>query len=163
MADGSMPISREIRAHGKDHFARRFIPHTWEQRDKGRQPVSHSLHTCSYCGSIRTDELLAALKAGAKIHDADWKYGWPHKFYIDGVPNERAGETVEVGSEGGFGMQRRPIMGQAPVHAYLKFYSEHLLDCEPAEFAELAQLIAAQTRIMFEVKEGELYYRAASA
>jgi hypothetical protein len=30
------------------------------------------------------------------IHSADWKYGWPHKFYIDGIPNPIAGEPYSI-------------------------------------------------------------------
>lgn len=39
--------------------------------------------TCSYCGSIsvkRAIELL--LTPGTHFSGTDWKYGWPHKFYI---------------------------------------------------------------------------------
>lgn len=38
---------------------------------------------CAFCGSLHPTEVVALLKAGAAIHFADWKYGWPHKAYLD--------------------------------------------------------------------------------
>lgn len=49
------------------------------------------LRSCGYCGSMHPTDLAAALNAGAKAHWADFKYGWPHKLYIDGIPNPHAG------------------------------------------------------------------------
>lgn len=49
-----------------------------------REPTaSQSYRTCYYCGSIHPEDLLRLLKAGAKLRGADWKYGWPHKFYVE--------------------------------------------------------------------------------
>lgn len=59
---------------------------------------------CSYCGSVHPADLAAAIQtAGATLSPSDQKYGWPHKFYVEGAP----------------GM--------------IKFYSEHLLDATDAE------------------------------
>jgi hypothetical protein len=148
----------DIKAHGDDGFARRFAPHQWQKTWKGRQPAGHSLDTCSYCGSLSPLALLDALKAGARLNPADWKYGWPHKFYVDGIPNEWAGQTVECGGrydEKGY----TPMMGEAPKHAYVKFYSEHLLDLPADQFEEIAGMIAMQTGTMFSVVDGSLHYR----
>ena len=49
---------------------------TWNPRDDGKQH-------CDYCGSLHPAEVVALLKAGARIHMADMKYGWPHKAYLD--------------------------------------------------------------------------------
>lgn len=38
---------------------------------------------CDYCGSLHPSEVVRLLNAGAGIHFADWKYGWPHKAYLD--------------------------------------------------------------------------------
>lgn len=46
---------------------------------EGREGRQH----CAYCGSLHPSEVVALLKAGAGIHFADWKYGWPHKAYLD--------------------------------------------------------------------------------
>jgi hypothetical protein len=39
--------------------------------------------TCSYCGSMGVARAIELLKTqGTAYSGADWKYGWPHKFYI---------------------------------------------------------------------------------
>jgi hypothetical protein len=38
---------------------------------------------CAFCGSLHPSEVVKLLDAGAKLHLADWKYGWPHKAYLD--------------------------------------------------------------------------------
>lgn len=48
----------------------------YEARDGGRV-------CCEYCGSLHPREVVALLKAGAGIHLADLKYGWPHKCYLE--------------------------------------------------------------------------------
>lgn len=51
-------------------------PH-WERR----QGVAWE--TCSYCGSMSIDQVLKLLQTpGQAYSGADWKYGWPHKFYF---------------------------------------------------------------------------------
>ncbi len=38
---------------------------------------------CSYCGSMSVVDAIAALaRPGTRYSGSDWKYGWPHKFYI---------------------------------------------------------------------------------
>lgn len=67
--------------------------------------------TCSYCGSMTAAEAIRRLKTdGTRYSGADWKYGWPHKFYI------------ETGS-----------------HPH-KFYNAHLVDASDEEFTEFARL-----------------------
>lgn len=50
-----------------------------------------SLRGCGYCGSMHPEDLAAALRSGARLDPADRKYGWPHKFYVDKVPNPHVG------------------------------------------------------------------------
>lgn len=49
------------------------------------------LRHCGYCGSMHPADVAAAINAGARMHWADQKYGWPHKVYVDGIPNPHAG------------------------------------------------------------------------
>lgn len=49
------------------------------------------LRSCGYCGSMHPSDLVAALKAGARVHWADQKYGWPHKIYVEDIPNPHVG------------------------------------------------------------------------
>lgn len=46
---------------------------------------------CWYCGSIHPGDLYELLASGnvLKLGGADWKYGWPHKFYVE-VTNLRS-------------------------------------------------------------------------
>jgi hypothetical protein len=40
--------------------------------------------TCSYCGSVSPDTLLAALKTvGTQYSVARWDFNYPHKFYLE--------------------------------------------------------------------------------
>lgn len=54
------------------------------------------LKSCSYCGSIHPAVLAEAIRAGAKGEWADFKYGWPHKAYFDGLPNPHAGMPCAI-------------------------------------------------------------------
>lgn len=55
-------LSGRTNAHG----------HSWRSDD-----------TCSYCGSMTTAKTIELLKTpGTNYSGADWKYGWPHKFYL---------------------------------------------------------------------------------
>lgn len=38
---------------------------------------------CEWCGSMTFERALELLKTpGTKYSGSDWKYGWPHKFYV---------------------------------------------------------------------------------
>lgn len=38
---------------------------------------------CDYCGSLTVEDVLTLLKTpGTKFSGSDWKYGYPHKFYL---------------------------------------------------------------------------------
>jgi hypothetical protein len=50
-----------------------------------RQYAGESFRRCSYCGSIHPEDLIKLVGEGAEIQGADWKYGWPHKFYVKGA------------------------------------------------------------------------------
>ena len=50
----------------------------WVWREPRR---GNFLRTCNYCGSINPDDLAPV--EGWVPDWADWKYGWPHKAYIN--------------------------------------------------------------------------------
>lgn len=53
---------------------------------------------CRYCGSISVADAIKYLKQPrTSFSGSDWKYGWPHKFYIEPV-NPDADKLVEIGS-----------------------------------------------------------------
>ena len=51
----------------------------WETR------APETFRRCSYCGSIHPEDLIRLVGEGCQIHGSDWKYGWPHKFYVEGA------------------------------------------------------------------------------
>jgi hypothetical protein len=56
--------------------------------------------TCSYCGSLHPEDLVKLAEAGQLAdvdRSVDWKYGWPHKVYVD-VRNPKPGTLYVVGS-----------------------------------------------------------------
>ena len=48
---------------------------------------------CSYCGCVHPEDLVA--EVGWQPDWADWKYGWPHKFYVK-IP-DRLGKLDYLG------------------------------------------------------------------
>src|SRR5258707_13410875 len=86
---GALRWKKEL---GKDEW-----PKTWATGEPARD---HN-RRCWYCGSIHPDDLLTQLRLGATLDSADWKYGWPDKFYLNGIANELAGQTGWLGSENG--------------------------------------------------------------
>ncbi len=137
--------------HGK---VMRFTgdPHAYRVRDN-LTALDHPYRTCAYCGSIHPQDLLTVLKAGGRMHGSDWKYGFPHKMYVD-VPNARGGEITEVGSTSHSDREtgeyiREPIMGTAPATVMGKFYTEHLKDegYSPETRSVLLRVLTAHTGI----------------
>jgi hypothetical protein len=90
--------------------------------------------TCSYCGSAHPQDLLVILEAGGTLGGSDWKYGWPHKFYVKGSKGEHLG----------------------------KFYAEHIEDEGYSDDAlrTLLEQIEKHAGIVFRINEGELEYSA---
>lgn len=84
-------------AHLGDWQAKSFYPDglaSWRPEVSPDIPAGQTtgrLRGCSYCGSMHPADLAAAIKAGAVASWADFKYGWPHKAYVRGVPNPHAG------------------------------------------------------------------------
>lgn len=54
-------------------------------------PTTGRLRGCGYCGSMYPADVADAIRRGASGSFADFKYGWPHKVYLDKVPNPHAG------------------------------------------------------------------------
>lgn len=87
---------------------------------------------CSHCGSIHPEDLMLVLKSGAKLRGSDWKYGWPHKFYI---------ETP---------------LGNA------KWYNDHIMEEPLGDdvIDELIAILEKHSGIQFSVTDGKLFYVA---
>jgi hypothetical protein len=160
----------------------------FEKRAYDGGPYRHDFEQCNYCGSMHPHALLEALRAGAVLDMADWKYGWPHKFYVEGIPNPVAGElcrststmgtvrngksmdfadngelierdaTPEELSTGRYQSYRKNEKAPAQLHA--KFYSEHMVDAGD-DFNELALRIAALTGVTFQLRDERLFWQCA--
>lgn len=165
-----------------------FTPH-WRDaqpiRDDGNPGTPY--RTCSYCGSIHPADLVKAIEAGATMHGADWKYGWPHKFYMEKVPNPAVGHPVcymsgssypskeEAEQEGGkylragrevrvteFAPGRWEFKLFEPANAFThaKWYNVHLKDLIGEEFALVADLLKKHTDIEWVMDEKGLKFSA---
>jgi hypothetical protein len=122
------------------------------------------LKHCKYCGSLDPLELADLLCKGiATMHGSDWKYGFPHKFYVD-VPNPKAGQMVEKGwrsyTEDGV-HKEETIMGIASETSSAKFYTEHLMLIDSETFDKVAPIINQACGITFYLNEdGKICYKA---
>jgi hypothetical protein len=99
------------------------------------QPTWRTDGTCSYCGSISVAEAIRLLEAdGTRYSGSDWKYGWPHKFYI-------SNKSLNP-------------------HA-IKFYNDHLIDATNEELKRFDELSKKYFGISFQKSaEGKLQYAA---
>lgn len=153
--------------------------------DREDGPYKEAFRTCSYCGSIHPEDLVRVAAAGATIGGSDWKYGWPHKFYVDNIPNPVAGQMRRNGGVS-VGKYRLPTLedaqkeypgysnwreskhdgweadsiAPAPAKMQTKWYNEHMLDLGEEAFQLVASVILEKARIAFELKDGKLTYRA---
>lgn len=86
--------------------------------------------SCGYCGSMTPAEAIKRmLVPGTSYSGADWKYGFPHKFYI----------------------------GSNYPH---KFYSAHLKDATPEQFAEFNEISEKYFGVSWLIEDGQLKYKA---
>lgn len=86
---------------------------------------------CGYCGSLSPKDALNRLKdPTCNASGSDWKYGWPHKFYI------------HVGKHFG------------------KFYSMHLYDADTETFNRLTEILETKLGILFFIDEKGMKYSA---
>lgn len=106
---------------------------------------------CSYCGSAHPDDLMRMIADGsARMSGSDWKYGWPHKFYLH-VKNPEADREVEVGATYKDGVSV-PMMGKRD-DLFGKFYSEHFEDegFDDEARAALSKAVLEATGIEFTI------------
>lgn len=151
-------------------------------------PYGYPFRTCSYCGSIHPEDLhrfLTDPRLKVELRGSDWKYNWPHKFYVEGIPNPLVGQDVIMGGKSNFtraelendprviretitplesGKFRADFKGVGPVSTHAKWYNLHLNDfIDAPTFEAFAQLIAQRSGVQFGFKNGvgtELLYHA---
>lgn len=156
-------------------------PHRLNDPDS---PYDYPFRTCSYCGSIHPEDLLKLANENvAVLTGSDWKYGWPHKFYVDNIPNPANGQMrCSGGFGGGAGQELEELkkkypdltnwrgnvrvgweadrMSKAPPHTHAKWYNEHLLELNPDAFAAMTSMLLTKTGIAFKLKGDRLAYVA---
>lgn len=118
----------------------------WQSWERGR----YSPHTCR-----------------VTLGDSDWKYGWPHKFYVEGIPNPTAGKISQYGThsytdENGKRHEEK-LMGPEPATRGGKWYNQHLLDqgYDDDALDLLLGLLSEHSGITFlKGDDGQLKYRA---
>src|SRR5258706_5686954 len=137
---------------------------TYDGNERGLPgPYGYPFRTCSWDGSMHPEDLYNLLIAGATAHGSDWKYGWPHKFYIEDIPNPLAGKDVCDGSKSGGGLEKTEYTyGKGPATIMSKLYSEHISEITDSEtFKGITELLYLHTNILFtHDTEGKLMYRA---
>lgn len=102
-------------------------PWVWRERSP-MWPVE----TCSFCGSVTPELLLRWLSSGNGASGTDWKYGWPHKFYVN--------------SDNG---------------QHWKFYTEHIGDIDDEVLSPLLDQIDQVLGVHFEFDTlGRLNFKA---
>lgn len=165
-------------------------PITW--RPASEDPARQPFRTCSYCGSIHPEDLVKAIAAGAKLGGSDWKYGWPHKFYISEIPNPNAGKLVcrisgsgplpltdadrsrfvappggrvEFGEDDSLHIKRWTAQVFEPdgPTTHGKWYNDHLMDLSDEAFAIVAPLLEQHAGIRFKRDAKGLGYAAPHA
>lgn len=165
MTDSSWPQAPTC--HSGDRQYPGMPPIAWSVPRRDEKYGQHeSFRRCSYCGSVHPGDLVALLKSGqgVRMHGADWKYGWPHKFYVEGIPNLTPRVDCSVGSSWKDGVET-PILGKSSAVIMAKFYNDHLNDegYGEDELSELISLIETQTGIAFTFGDKGLRYAAPSA
>jgi len=118
---------------------------------------------CGYCGSMDPVELAELIEAGkATMSGSDWKYGYPHKFYVD-VKNPHPEKQVIICSRSLWenGERKEEVeYGTQGQWLYLKFYSNHLALLDNNTFARVAPIINKACGITWEMGDDGVYYRA---
>lgn len=132
---------------------------TWavrEDRADKKGPPYPPFPLCSYCGSMTPDDFLDQIRKGAKVGGSDWKYGYPHKFYVD-IPNPNPDEKRIVG----WGPGEDDVTWSTYPTLHLKFYTEHLEGWEPLKDEKVQDEIYRATGISFKFgDDGRVVYSA---
>ena len=98
---------------------------------------------CNYCGSLSVEAMLKYMQTpGVHYSGSDWKYGYPHKFYVD-VPCTPYRRCTSAGpGKEDFGYSETKS-------EHRKFYSEHLEDATPEQIDEWNRVCAPLLGVQF--------------
>jgi len=137
----------------------------WRPPREGGEPYFETFRTCWYCGSINPEDLVRFSKEHTlKMDLADRKYGYPHKMYVEGIPNKVFGQTVKTGIHSYYDEEKdvrveEPIMGSAPEFVHAKFYTQHFFDKGYDDEALVALNEAIRSSgYSFRTEDGKLFW-----
>lgn len=161
----------KIHAHAGDWRAERLYPEgsrpRWSLQNMTGVGLGDGMRGCSYCGSMHPLDLLDMKDLETiSLSMANMKYGFPHKFYINGIPNPMAGQKVQVGlqsytDEVTKEQKDEPIMDESSMFRNHKFHGVHMNDLldDLERFVALAALIDTKTACLFYVNEGKVTWK----
>jgi len=130
--------SAPTRAHGGDLYADRFggARYAWRKDEDLEKNHGRVLPwpMCSFCGSITPADMIALMQTeGTEYSGSDWKYGFPHKFYIEAViePIDHycIGATYQGDSVSDFQYHTK-------AREHLKFYTVHMGDATDEQVSD---------------------------
>lgn len=151
------------RAHANDFRADRFGDTRYVWRNDADIEHNHvrvvPWPMCSYCGSITPTDMIALMQTdGTRYSGSDWKYGFPHKFYI-----EAAIEPIEhycIGATYQDGQMSDPLY-DTKKHQHLKFYTEHMQDATSEQIEEWNAKVAPLLGVHFSSEKNGIHWHAA--
>lgn len=154
-----------MKTHNKDSFASRFGEAEFKLRgvrqtvEDGKEEVIPDIYeTCSYCGSFTIADTIKFFQTpGVEYSGADWKYGWPHKFYINRIPCEPYSRVVSSTWQNG---KQTDIKRETSNHRWGKFYSEHMIDATPEQLEQWNTIVTPKLGVSFSIKDDKLYWSA---
>lgn len=149
-----------IKAHENSpkykRFRLEFRPDFYTDMDNKR--VERPYTTCSYCGSLSFEDALKAFQTpGMRWSGADWKYGWPHKFYLE-IPCEPYEACISGHYNGETGEQS--ITRAMKTSDHKKFYNEHLQDVSAEQLQQWNDIVGPITGVRFHWRDGRFQYFA---
>jgi len=130
-------------------------------KDTGYTVREDGFRHCNYCGSLDSVELAELIKnKQATLHGADWKYGYPHKFYVKIInPNPERQVIISSGMKmKDDAWQRVDEYGPSGPILHGKFYMNHLQLIDIDIFNEIIPYINDASGITFARDEHGIKY-----
>lgn len=159
-------IGTKTAAHEGDAHAERFGEATYRVGGTtwgDEVPAEPDIYpTCSYCGSIPISVALASLvKKGTTYSGCDWKYGWPHKFYID-ISCEAYKSCVGGKSEQqADGKMKNVYQFGVREKRHHKFYADHIVDATTDELEMWNRIAGPLLGVKYQRVDGKMKFMAA--
>jgi hypothetical protein len=138
--------------HSQIHAGNPFKFDDRPRRDiQDTQYINPAGATCTFCGSVNIDAFINTFKTpGNSFSGSDWKYGWPHKFYLEIKFPEPILLCKGSTYKDGVSTFHEPVLSHVE---HNKFYNEHLYLATPEQLEQYNIFVYPFTGIRFELKE----------